>query len=872
MIRSLTTATASQICARTKHLLPVIIAIGLFAAGGFALYRLLATVNLPQVMEQVRAVPPQTMVFALLATACAYLSLVGYDWSALRFINKPLPLPITITGGLLAYAFGNTIGLAAVSGGAVRYRLYSGLGLDAFEVAAISTFTAVSFGFAVTLVGLAALAIQPGALTMVFPTHPANIQMLAVLIAAAIIAPLLWASITQKTLTVYTFSLRAPSPDILAGQVVFSLCDIGFAALTLYILLPASDLGFLTFVAIFAAAMMAGILSHVPGGVGVFETVVLASLPASIPVEKAAAALLLFRVTYFLVPFLLAMITLAIFEALVVLRGIVPKSNGSKTLLAILPALKSAGPIIPLASAAMVFGSGLLMSFSALLPPLSKASEAAETLFPLAFIEGGALLSSLLGVGLVVLSHGLYRRSSAAFMLALFALGIGAVTALISGLDIERAAVLVLLALILLPFRTEFRRRSSLLHEPLSGRWLILLALLTVSCGFVLFFAFKSAAFSNELWWKYAVDAHVPRALRAGMLGASVLTLWVLNMLLRAPRVTPVKPDFDTLAQARTIIATAPKAEARFALVGDKSLLFSDDGAAFVMYAVQGRSWIALGGPIGPPESALSVGFAFSDAARVAGARPVFYEVTASSLPLMLDLGLNLFKMGEEAVIDLRQFSLEGPERKKLRTAYTRAGRDGLSLRRSTPPHDAVILQTLRTISDQWLTAKSVAEKGFSVGRFDEAWLSECDLALVYLNDEVVAFANILISGTRERAAIDLMRSSADAPNGVMEYLFVEVMLQLKAEGFARFSLGMAPLSGIEAGPNAKTWNRIGATVYRHGAHFYNFKGLRAFKGKFDPDWQPRYLAAPSTIAPIVPLTDASLLIAGGAKGLLRLK
>jgi len=870
MFDALPTTATNQIWLQLKHLFPVILALGLLAAGAYALYHLLAQVQLSQVIAQVRAVPLTTMSLALLATFFAYLSLVGYDWSALRFINKPLPLPVTVTGGLLAYAFGNTIGLAALSGGAVRYRIYSGLGLDAYEIAAISTFTAVSFGVAATLVGFGALAIHPGALGVLIPLPLPTIRLLAIMAMAVMLLPLLWASISQKTLSIKSFSLRAPSVSVLVGQVVFSLCDIGFAALALYILLPTSDLGFLTFIAVFAAATMAGIVSHVPGGVGVFETVVLAALPASVPVSDAAAALLLYRITYFLVPFILALITLAVFETVVVLRGITPKSNASRIIVAVLPALKAAGPVIPVAIAAMVFGSGVLMSFSALVPPLSNAAEATEVLFPLAFVEGGALLSSLIGVGLVVLSHGLYRRSSAAFVLTLAALAAGAVTALVSGLDIERAGTLVLVAAILLPFRPEFRRKSNLLHEPLSQRWLFLLGLLAVACSFILFFTFKSAAFSDEMWWKYAADAHVPRALRAGMLGAVALMAWVLILLLRAPRVTPTKPDPDALAQVRGIIATTQEPEACFALTRDKSLMFSDDGAAFIMYAVQGRSWIALGGPIGPEASAQALAFDFADAARVAGARPVFYEVKAQSLPLMLDLGLNLFKMGEEAIVDLQQFSLDGPDRKKLRTTHSRAGRDGLSLTLHTPPYDDALLGELRVISDQWLLAKHAREKGFSVGRFDAAWLAECDLALVMLNGEIVAFANILTGGTHQQAAIDLMRYSGAAPKGVMEYLFTELMLQLRAKGVAKFSLGVAPLSGIEIGPNVKTWNRLGAGVYRHGAHFYNFQGLRAFKEKFDPDWQPRYLAAPSTIAPIGPLADASLLIAGGAKALLR--
>ncbi|MDN5786324.1 bifunctional lysylphosphatidylglycerol flippase/synthetase MprF [Pseudorhodobacter sp.] len=866
------TTFVSALWQRTKHIAPVVVTLTLFAAGAAALYHVLAPVQLSQVMAQVRAVPFTTMGAALLTTLLGYLCLVGYDWSALHYIGKPQSVAVTITGGLLAYAFGNTIGLAAISGGAVRYRIYSGLGLDAYDVAAVSTFAAVSFGVAASLVGCAALALHPGALGSLLPLAPSSLRLLSLLAIVIITVPLLWTSISQKSITLGRFSLRAPSLPVVLGQVVFSLGDIAFAALTLYILLPQSDLGYLAFVAVFAAAVMAGVISHVPGGIGVFETVVLAALPASIPVGQAAAALLLFRITYFLVPFLIALIVLAVFEALVVVRGSGARRQTGRIMQAIAPALRAAGPIIPLAIAGMVFGSGILMSFSALVPPLSKASEATEMLFPLAFVEGGALLSSLLGVGLVILSHALYRRSSAAFVLTLAALGVGMATALVSGLDYERAGGLALVAAILLPFRSEFRRRSSLLHEPLSQHWLLLLGLLVVSCSFVLVFTAKSTAFSNEIWWKYAVDAHVPRALRAGLLGAVSLSAVVLVLLMRAPRVIPNLPDAVTLAQARAIIAQTAEPEAAFALSGDKALIFSDDGAAFIMYAVQGRSWIALGGPVGPDDSAQEVGFAFTDAARAAGSRPVFYEVSVEALPLMLDLGMNLFKMGEEAVVDLRGFSLDGPERKKLRSAHSRALRDGLTLTRVPPPHDPELLRRLRSVSDGWLAEKHASEKGFSVGRFDEAWLNQGDLALIRYQGEVVAFANILTGGTQQNAAIDLMRYTDAAPKNTMDFMFIELMLQLRTGGFTQFSLGMAPLSGIDAGPNAKTWNRLGAIVYRHGAHFYNFKGLRAFKEKFDPEWRPRYLAAPSTIAPIVPLKDASLLIAGGAKELLRPK
>lgn len=188
---------------------PYLLAAALFAFGLFALYKLLAPVNFQDVAEQVRATPWNTLVLAMLATCAAYLALVGYDWSALRYIGKALPLPVVLTRGLVAYAFGNTIGLSAVSGGAVRWRVYSGLGLDGYDVAAVSTFAAVSFGVAATLVGLGALAFHPGALAAVMPLTPGTLRVVALGSIAAIVAPLVWASLSRRTLTLGPFTLHA---------------------------------------------------------------------------------------------------------------------------------------------------------------------------------------------------------------------------------------------------------------------------------------------------------------------------------------------------------------------------------------------------------------------------------------------------------------------------------------------------------------------------------------------------------------------------------------------------------------------------------------------------------------------------------------
>jgi phosphatidylglycerol lysyltransferase len=246
----------------------------------------------------------------------------------------------------------------------------------------------------------------------------------------------------------------------------------------------------------------------------------------------------------------------------------------------------------------------------------------------------------------------------------------------------------------------------------------------------------------------------------------------------------------------------------------------------------------------------------------------VFYQVCADRLALYVDLGLAALKIGEEARVRLANFSLEGPARADLRQAHRRAQRDGASF--EVVPAEAVgaLLPALKRVSDAWLQAKSTGEKRFSVGAFSAPYLAQFPLALVRAEGAPVAFANLWTTGTKEELSVDLMRFGPEAPRGAMDYLFIELMLWGQSAGFRHFNLGMAPLSGLEAHPLAPAWHRVGNFIFRHGEHFYNFEGLRRYKAKFDPQWEPRYLVARGGIALPRVLIDVSTLIAGGMKEL----
>jgi len=251
------------------------------------------------------------------------------------------------------------------------------------------------------------------------------------------------------------------------------------------------------------------------------------------------------------------------------------------------------------------------------------------------------------------------------------------------------------------------------------------------------------------------------------------------------------------------------------------------------------------------------------------GGRPVFYQVDAAHLPLYLDLGLSPLKIGEAALVDLSGFSLAGRARADLRQVQRKLTKLGVRFEViAASALDDAQLAVLKAVSDAWLGAKQAHEKGFSVGRFDPAYLRHFPCALVRQGERILAFANLWSGAGQAELSVDLMRHVPDIPNGVMDYLFAELMLWGAAQGYGRFNLGMAPLSGLETGPLAPLWHRLGTLMFRHGEHFYNFQGLRAYKEKFGPEWHPKYLAVPPGLTLPTVLLDIAALIAGSVRGI----
>ncbi|MGH8455388.1 MAG: bifunctional lysylphosphatidylglycerol flippase/synthetase MprF [Stenotrophobium sp.] len=827
----------------------------IFSVAMMVLDKSLAHIKWAHVMEHLAATPLPSILLSVLCVGGSYFMLTGYDWLALRVIGHRLPYARVAQTSFMAYAVGHSVGLSSISGGSIRLRRYTSDGLSAIEIGGVVVLCSITFALGVSALLAFSLIFKAGEAQAALHINRHVAQMSGALMLLGIVFYLVLTASRRAAVTVGGKCFALPSYRYSMRQLLCSCADLSFAAASLYFLMPSGlGISYPAFIGLYVLAIAAGVVSNVPGGLGVFEGVMVLLLPA-VPKDKLLGAVLLYRILYYLLPLMLGLALLLWREWGDQRENVLRPWRMARRWLDI---------VIPQAMAVLVFLSGALLLFSGSLPVRSERMAWLSTLLPLSVVELSHLVGSAVGVGLLILARGLYRRLDGAWWLTQSLLAGGIVASLLKGIDYEEASVLAVISFLLWLARARFYRRAPLLAQRFSPLWFVNVALVLAAAIWVGLESYRHVDYANHLWWEFAFSADAPRMLRGSLVAVAIISIFALWQLLGASRPQRDIPSAGDMAKARACMHGGSEPMSNLALLGDKQFLFSEQNDAFIMYQRSGRSWLALGDPVGNPERFEALAWRFRELCDRHGGWPVFYEVSAAQLPLYLDLGLALIKLGEEARVPLAGFTLEGPKRAELRQARRKGERDGLSFRVLAPEEVAANIGTLQLVSDDWLMSKTVSEKGFSVGNFDLDYLRNFPAAVAEKNGEIVAFANLWKSD--KEVSVDLMRYSGQAPRGVMDYLFVEIMLWSCANNYEWFNLGMAPLSGLEKHPLAPLWHKLGLLVHRYGEPFYNFDGLRRYKEKFGPQWRPRYLASPGGLALPRILLDTATLIAGGMK------
>ncbi|MFZ5670800.1 MAG: GNAT family N-acetyltransferase [Pseudomonadota bacterium] len=534
------------------------------------------------------------------------------------------------------------------------------------------------------------------------------------------------------------------------------------------------------------------------------------------------------------------------------------------------PALLAAAPGLG-AAAALVAGGMLLVSGATPSSP-SRVVELLKVT-PALLIETSHFLSSILGLLLVLLAFGLKARLDAAWTATMIALLAAALLAPFKGFNWEEAAVLIGCILMLLPLHGGFPRQAALSRMEVTPGWLVSAAALMAGAALLGWWSFAHADYADQPVWRVFADQDLTRAIRSS--GGAALALLVFGVwrMLAMPAMPPVAGEDDPdLHRVRRILRTAEwsQPDSNLALLGDKRFLFSPSGETFLMFGVRGRSWIAMDGPVGRANERMELLWRFRELADAHAARPALYGIGPEDLPEAVELGFSIQKIGEAAVLPLADFSLAGRRREVLRRNWRKAGEAGAVFEVVAADGVAALMDDLRTVSDEWLAGQAGGEKGFSLGGFIPRYVAEFPVAVVRMDGRVVAFATLWPTAQGRAFSMDLMRYGEAAPRNVMDFLFVELLEWGRAQGYLAFDFGAAPLAGLEDRPLAPILSRVGRLVFDRGEDLYNFRGVRRYKDKYDPLWQPRYIAAPHKWQIPMLLADVGLLSSGGVAGLTR--
>jgi phosphatidylglycerol lysyltransferase len=519
--------------------------------------------------------------------------------------------------------------------------------------------------------------------------------------------------------------------------------------------------------------------------------------------------------------------------------------------------------ILVLVTGILTLASGLLILRTLIAP--SGHSRVARLLdyTPFEFRHLSRFLTLVLGFALAVTSVNLLRRKRRAFYAAVILAGFSVVLHLLRGRDLFHAVIATALLGLLFLGRRAYTVGSGL------PDWRS--ALLSVGVGLAFTLTYGIAGF----WWlderhfggnfnlgdsirhTMAFLALVPEPLVPPLRPLTSHALWfadslhLMTLVLLAWVVLqtyrPVVYRFRTQPQERHLCEAIVRAHGRCALDyfkywPDKSYYVSASGRSVIAYRVSGSFAVALADPVGPEEEVAEIAAGFIRYCRQNDWGFAFHQALPDFLPVYQALGLKHLKIGDDAVIDLTAFSLDGKGHRGVRHTVSLLERNGDHSFLADPPLDASLLTAAKEVSDAWLGLPGRRERGFTLGRFDEAYLRATPFfGIRNAEGRLLAFANLIPSFAPGESTIDLMRHRPDAPNGTMDFLFVKLFLALRDRGFTRFNLGMAPMSGFDANEEATAEERAVHLFFQQLNFLFSFRGLKAYKAKFASSWEPRY-------------------------------
>jgi phosphatidylglycerol lysyltransferase len=509
--------------------------------------------------------------------------------------------------------------------------------------------------------------------------------------------------------------------------------------------------------------------------------------------------------------------------------------------------------------ATITLGSGLLNLFSVMGGPTHP--KILNEIFPLEFIHLSRTLTLLIGFALVISSLNIFARKKRAWTIVLGLSSFSIVFHLTKGLDYEEAMLSLVLVVVLLLTRKTFSVKSS---APDLQWGMVRLA---VAVGLVLLYGVAGFWLLDER--HFGINFHIGDSIRstlrmlsfggaAGLMPRTSYGRWFLDSLYLIAGTgivyagfaifRPVIYRFGTLPHERALARRIADQYGRttldyFKLWPDKSYFFTPSHLCFLAYGVRGNSALVLGDPVGPEAEVGLAIHAFLEFCRDNGWCIGFHQTLPDFLPLYQQARMKKLKIGDDAIVELKDFTLEGKSGREFRSKVRQLEGMGIHTVEYPPPVPPEVIAQLKAVSDEWLRIPGRRERTFTLGLFQEDYVRSTPVVVAADRDgQILAFVNLITMQNLKELTGDLMRRRTNAPNGIMDYLFVKLFLYATEHGYERFNLGMAPMAGFQEREEATAEERAIHSFFQQLNFLFSFRGLRQYKAKFATSWEPRYL------------------------------
>ena len=787
--------------------------------------RLFKTISFDKIEEILVGLSPLEIICLALFGFMAVAPMIFYDKILNKELHQKQTLSYLLETSWTINSLNNMIGFAGLVDVGLRYSFYGD------EERPEKSMQGISRVIPYFMSGFSMFALIGLVFTLIFPISMGIKQYWPALLGASLYLPIVLFVSNRKKWTYFGQLGGKTILSLVLASVLDWACVISFFLLVGYILgynLPIYDM-----IPLFMIAITIGIMSMIPGSLGSFDLIMVSDL-VCLGIDKAQALswLLVFRLFYYILPFCLGVVLFL-------------KNMGSRLNEKYLGIPQKV--IEALSSIVLVWGLrlfGFFLIVSAIVPQELGHLPLLKELSPSTGQFVFQLPSIVLGVLFFLLARLVKRRLK--FTLALTT-GLGLVSLVYLNIGsfslISSIFLIKLLSLIWWKKDTFVRRHYIYAWEDCCKD--------IIYIGGTLFLTLLLLGHLNphhvfQLNHLSHVTTHWLYLLSVSLV---LVSLYVLLLRKSNQFKGEIGESFDK-QRYQDFITTIPNInlDAALAFLGDKYLYwYQEDGQDKVVFqfAIENNKCVVMSDPLAQPgylEKGLSQFLADAEAANVS---VIFYEVNQETTLLLHEYGYGFMKFGETAQVPLEKFTIEGKHGKKFRTVVNKLENKGYQFEVLQPPFDEELLNVLKEISDSWLDGRQ--EKSFSLGYFDEKYIQLAPIALVRDEEnKVQAFVTFLASNGPEEASIDLMRYHLrTAPNGIMDYLFVKLLLHFKEEGVIFFDLGMAPLSNVGTEKHSFLQEKVAYLIYAFTNRFYSFSGLRQYKQKFSPVWMPRYIAYP---------------------------